>query len=211
MASAGVPVGRQKPYTTWKIIAFIHLFLAAPQDLIRGNLDSLSSSQLSLCHDKLVFPCVLQDPVSPEEPAWVSKISDANHLGCSTATYKAEPAGVHGSSCSGRDFFHFQCTLQLLCPFLPFSNQSIFSFLPDSLLLFFSQVFLCLHFSCLRHLDLHSVHFFLYTPKIQSLQFTIDPQEKTWWWQDHVVPPRSLLHRPPFPINSTENYYRYYG
>lgn len=171
-----------------------------PDKSLKLALDSLSNSQLSLCNDKLVFPRVLRDPASPEEPAWVSEIADANHLGCSTGTYKAEPADVHRPSCAGRYFFHFQCILQLLCPFLPFPNQSIFSFLTDSLLPFFSQVFLCLHFSFLPHLNLHSVHFFLYTPKFQSLQFTSDPQEKRWWWQDHVVPPRSLLHRPPFPI-----------
>lgn len=191
--------GRQKPSNAWKIIAFLHLFLVAPQDLITGNLDNLSNSQLSLCNDKLVFPCVLWVPLSSEEPAWVSEISDVNHLGCSTATYKAKPAGVHGLSCSGKDFFHFQCILQLLCPFLPFSNQSIFSCLPDSLLLLFSQVFQCLHFSFFPHLNWHSVHFFLYTPKIHSLQCTTDTHERRWWWQDRVVPPRPVSTYPSFP------------
>lgn len=178
------------------------MFSLLPHEtLVTGSLDSLSNSQLSLSNDKLVFPCVLRVPVSPEEPAWVAKISDANHLGCSTATDKAEPAGVHGPSCSGRDSLHFQCLLQLLCPFLPFCNQSIFSFLPASLLSLFSWVFLCLHFSFFPHLNLHPVHFFLYTPKIHSLPCTTDPQERRWWWQNHV-PPRPLLHWPFFPIEA---------
>lgn len=65
VASVEIPMGHTETLSIWQVIAFLHLFLAV---LITGHIDRLNNSQPCLCSDKLVFPCVLLIPVSPEDP-----------------------------------------------------------------------------------------------------------------------------------------------